>query len=142
MAERLLEIRGLKTHFKTDDGMVHAVDGVGFVLAPGETLGLVGESGSGKSTTVLGILRMIKPPGRVFGGSVMLDDVDLLSLDADEMRQMRDQARDLVGRFDVRPANPEAPVGSLSGGNKQKVIIARAKFSIQTMKFILSAKDL
>ena len=62
MGERLLEIRGLKTHFATDDGMVHAVDGVDLAIERGETLGLVGESGSGKSVTALSVLKLLPYP--------------------------------------------------------------------------------
>ena len=66
MAEPLLRIEGLKTHFATDDGMVHAVDGVDLSLDRGETLGVVGESGSGKTVTALTVVKLIAmPPGRV-----------------------------------------------------------------------------
>src|SRR5258705_11456329 len=67
--ERLLEVRGLKTHFSTDDGMVHAVDGVDLHIDAGETLGVVGESGCGKSVTAFTIMRLIPiPPGRIVAG--------------------------------------------------------------------------
>ena len=62
MAPRLLEIHGLKTHFKTDDGMVHAVDGVDLHIDQGETLGVVGESGSGKSVTAFSVMRLLAIP--------------------------------------------------------------------------------
>ena len=66
MAERLLEVKGLKTHFFTDEGVVRAVDGVDFYINKGETLGVVGESGCGKSVTALSIMRLIPtPPGRI-----------------------------------------------------------------------------
>ena len=81
MTAPLLDIRGLKTHFVTDDGMVHAVDGVDLAIGRGETLGLVGESGSGKTMTALSILRLLPgPPGRVTSGQILLDgrDLDLL----------------------------------------------------------------
>ena len=67
----LLEIRGLKTHFATEDGMVHAVDGVDLAIDRGETLGVVGESGCGKTVTALSVLKLIAtPPGRIVAGSV------------------------------------------------------------------------
>src|SRR5580704_17365678 len=62
MAERLLEIRGLKTHFRTDDGMVRAVDGVDLVIDRGETLGVVGESGCGMTVTAMTVLKLIQMP--------------------------------------------------------------------------------
>ena len=71
MAEKtgkLLDVRGLKTHFFTEDGVVPAVDGVDFSLSHGETLGIVGESGCGKSVTALSVMRLISPPGRIVAG--------------------------------------------------------------------------
>ena len=71
MAERLLEIKGLKTHFFTDEGVVRAVDGIDLYINKGETLGVVGESGCGKSVTALSIMRLIAtPPGRIVEGSI------------------------------------------------------------------------
>jgi peptide/nickel transport system ATP-binding protein len=81
VAERLLEVRGLKTHFSTDDGMVHAVDGVDLHIDAGETLGVVGESGCGKSVTAFTIMRLIPiPPGRIVAGEVLWRGRDLLKL--------------------------------------------------------------
>src|SRR3979409_285647 len=67
----LLEIRGLKTHFPTREGLVRAVDGIDFHVDPGGALGIVGESGSGKSMTVLSVMRLLPPPGRIVEGEVL-----------------------------------------------------------------------
>ena len=67
----LLEVDDLRTYFKTREGEVHAVDGVSFTLEAGKTLGIVGESGCGKSVTVLSIMGLVQPPGRVIAGSAL-----------------------------------------------------------------------
>ena len=80
-AAPLLEVDGLKTHFFTRDGIVRAVDGVSFSVAPGETLAIVGESGCGKSVTSLSIMRLIaSPPGRIVEGKIRFQGTDLLDL--------------------------------------------------------------
>src|SRR5215813_9024239 len=89
-AAPLLEIDGLKTHFFTRDGVVRAVDGVSFSVAPGETLAVVGESGCGKSVTSLSIMRLVaSPPGRIVDGSIRFEGVDLLGLSERDMRDIR-----------------------------------------------------
>src|SRR5712671_7847396 len=86
----LLDIRGLKTHFATDDGVVQAVDGVDLVIRRGETLGVVGESGCGKTVTALSVLKLIAmPPGRIVAGEILYQGRDLVPLDADEMDRIR-----------------------------------------------------
>ena len=69
----MLEVKNLKTHFFTEDGVVHAVDGVDFRVYPGEILGLVGESGCGKSVTALSVMRLVSLPGKVLEGEILLD---------------------------------------------------------------------
>src|SRR5438477_11379697 len=85
----MLQVKGLKTHFFTADGVVRAVDGVDFTISRGQTLGLVGESGCGKSVTSLSIMRLIAPPGRNVAGQILLDGTDLLKLDEEEMYSVR-----------------------------------------------------
>ena len=73
MTEPLLDIRGLKTHFATDNGMVRAVDGVDITIGRGETVGVVGESGCGKTVTAMSVLKLIAmPPGRIVEGQILL----------------------------------------------------------------------
>lgn len=113
MAERLLEIRGLKTHFKTDDGMVRAVDGVDLVIDRGETLGVVGESGCGKTVTAMTVLKLIQmPPGRIVAGSVLWQGRDLVPLAADEMRQIRSKEIAIIFQEPMTSLNPVYTVGN------------------------------
>jgi peptide/nickel transport system ATP-binding protein len=110
--ERLLEIRGLRTDFKTEDGIVHAVDGVDLEIARGETLGVVGESGSGKSVTALSVLKLIAmPPGRIAGGRILWRGRDLVPLGPHEMRQIRSKEIAIVFQEPMTSLNPVYTVG-------------------------------
>jgi len=82
----LLEVENLTVYYHTSDGPVRAVDGVSFSIGPGEWFGIVGESGSGKSTIAFALLRLIKPPGRIERGRVLLESADLLQLSEESMR--------------------------------------------------------
>jgi oligopeptide/dipeptide ABC transporter ATP-binding protein len=104
--EPLLSVRDLRTQFFTADGVVKAVDGVSFSLARGESFGLVGESGSGKSTIALALLRLIKPPGRIEQGQVLLDGRDLLALPEEEMRLVRLGEIAMVAQGAMNSLNP------------------------------------
>src|SRR5437762_12620661 len=85
----LLDIRGLKTHFATDDGIVHAVDGVDLTVGRGETVCVVGESGCGKTVTALSVLKLIAmPPGRIVGQILWLGR-DLVPMPAEQMNRIR-----------------------------------------------------
>jgi peptide/nickel transport system ATP-binding protein len=83
----VVEVRDLRLHYLTSKGPVRAVDGIGFSLAPGETLGVVGESGCGKTTIGLGMLRMPTPPGKIVGGSIAIDGRDIVPLSETELRR-------------------------------------------------------
>src|SRR5512139_4030682 len=86
----LLKVEDLVTRFYTPEGVVHAVNGVSFELAEGETLGVVGESGCGKSVTMLSVLQLIpRPPGKIENGTAMFHGNDLLHLSPDEIRSVR-----------------------------------------------------
>jgi oligopeptide transport system ATP-binding protein len=107
VAANLLEVGELKTQFFTRDGVVHAVDGVSFELAPGETLGLVGESGCGKSVTALSLMRLIpQPPGKIVGGSIIFDGQDVLKMDDDEVRSIRGRKVSMIFQDPMTSLNP------------------------------------
>jgi peptide/nickel transport system ATP-binding protein len=112
MAEALLEIRGLKTHFATDDGMVRAVDGVDLTIDRGETVGVVGESGCGKTVTAMTVLKLIHmPPGKIVAGSVMWQGRDLVPLAADAMRRIRSKEIAIIFQEPMTSLNPVYTVG-------------------------------
>jgi peptide/nickel transport system ATP-binding protein len=108
----LLEIKGLKTHFRTDDGWLHAVDGVDIAIDAGETVGLVGESGCGKSVTAMTVLKLIAmPPGKIVAGQVLWQGRDLVPLAAAEMRQVRAKDIAIVFQEPMTSLNPVYTVG-------------------------------
>ena len=102
----ILQVRDLRVYYHTRDGAVKAANGVTFDLRVGERLGLVGESGSGKSTIAMSLMRLIKPPGRIEGGQVILDGVSLLDLPEEKMRQMRLKEIALVAQGAMNSLNP------------------------------------
>ena len=107
----ILRVRDLSIEFDTEDGPVRAVDGVSFDLRRGETLGLVGESGCGKTTTVLGLLRLLPPGGKIVGGSVWFDGEDLVGLDGPSLRAFRWTRLSLVFQGAMNALNPVRTVG-------------------------------
>jgi peptide/nickel transport system ATP-binding protein len=108
----LLDVRGLTTNFRTDDGVVHAVDDVSFHIRPGETLGIVGESGSGKSVTALSVMRLIRePPGRIAAGEVWYDGRNLLALSKTEMMKVRGKEIAMIFQEPMSSLNPVFTVG-------------------------------
>src|SRR5262247_2561081 len=103
----LLEVKDLRTHFETEDGMVKAVDGISFELKRGQTLGIVGESGSGKSVTNLSIIRLIPdPPGKVVSGEVIFSGQDLLLLTNDAIRKIRGRRIAMIFQDPMTSLNP------------------------------------
>jgi len=107
----LLEVKGLKTYFYTEDGIVRAVDGVDFEVMPGEVLGLVGESGCGKSVTSLSIMRLISKPGRVDAGEILLDGENLLNFPEEEMTKVRGNRISMIFQQPQTALNPVFKVG-------------------------------
>jgi peptide/nickel transport system ATP-binding protein len=106
MANPILNVDDLRVYYHTPDGSVKAVDGVSFDLMPNERFGLVGESGSGKSTIALALMRMIRPPGKIEGGRVELESVDLLQVPDDRMRSLRLATIALVAQGAMNSLNP------------------------------------
>jgi peptide/nickel transport system ATP-binding protein len=111
----ILEVRDLTVHYHTSRGPVQAVNAVSFDIRQHERLGLVGESGSGKSTIALALLRLIRPPGRIESGRVVLDGVDLLGLSVDDMRKMRLAGIALVAQGAMNSLNPVARIKAQLG---------------------------
>jgi peptide/nickel transport system ATP-binding protein len=109
--ETLLEVRDLRTSFRTTDGTVRAVTGVDFSVRRGEILGLVGESGCGKSVTSLSIMRLIAPPGRIESGEVVFDGQDLLKLPEAKMRSIRGNRISMIFQQPTSALNPVLDVG-------------------------------
>ena len=108
----LLEIRDLQTWFKTDDGMVRAVDGVSMSINPGETLAVVGESGCGKTVTARSVLKLIDmPPGLFQGGQILWQGRDLIPLPAAEMDKIRSREIAMVFQEPMTSLNPVYTVG-------------------------------
>src|SRR5512143_948338 len=111
--EPLLAVDNLRTYFDLRHGIVKAVDGVSFSLAPHETLAIVGESGCGKSITALSLMRLVPdPPDRIAGGSVRLAGVDLLTLDEEAMRDVRGKDIAMIFQEPMTSLNPVLTIGS------------------------------
>jgi peptide/nickel transport system ATP-binding protein/oligopeptide transport system ATP-binding protein len=107
----MLEVQDLRTHFRTMDGVVKAVDGVSFSVAEGASVGIVGESGSGKSVTSLSIMRLIEPPGWIAGGKIVFRGKDLVGMSDEEMRKIRGDDISMVFQEPMSALNPVYTVG-------------------------------
>ena len=108
----LLEVRNLRTEFRTGAGVVRAVDGISYTVDAGETVAIVGESGSGKSVGALSILRLIpEPPGRIVGGEVIFDGRDLMGFTDEQMREVRGGAIGMVFQEPMTSLNPVLTIG-------------------------------
>jgi peptide/nickel transport system ATP-binding protein len=112
MADRLLDVRNLKTYFFTDEGVVRAVDGVDLHIDKGETLGVVGESGCGKSVTALSIMKLIpQPPGKIVEGRILYNGANLVDMPANRMRKIRGKEISMIFQEPMTSLNPVFTVG-------------------------------
>ncbi|MFO1293989.1 MAG: ABC transporter ATP-binding protein [Rubrivivax sp.] len=130
----MLEIRGLETHFKTDDGWLHAVDGVDIAVDAGQTVCVVGESGCGKSVTAKTVLKLIDmPPGKIVAGQVLWQGRDLVPLSAAEMQKIRAKEIAIIFQEPMTSLNPVYTIGEqiaesvrLHEGLSKRSALARA----------------
>jgi oligopeptide/dipeptide ABC transporter ATP-binding protein len=115
MSVPLLDVKNLTTEFRLNQGTVHAVNSVSFSISAGEVLGIVGESGCGKSVTALSLMRLIRPPGFITTGEVLLQDQqqtrDLLKLSSDELSQVRGNKVSMIFQDPMTSLNPVLTVG-------------------------------
>lgn len=110
--EYLLEVKNLRTHFFTEDGVIPAVDGVDFELRPGETLGIVGESGCGKSVTSISVLGLVpNPPGKIIDGEIIFEGRDLLKVKEAEMQKIRGNDIAMIFQEPMTSLNPVFTIG-------------------------------
>ncbi|WNC14611.1 ABC transporter ATP-binding protein [Brevibacillus brevis] len=115
MEAKLLEVKNLQTHFKTEDGVAPSVNGISFSVAKGETLAIVGESGCGKSVTSLSIMGLVAPPGQVVGGEILLDGQNLLGMSKKELRKLRGNKMSMIFQEPMTSLNPVFTVGNQLG---------------------------
>jgi len=148
MPDFILDVQGLETTFKTPDGVVHAVNGVSFGLAEGETLGVVGESGCGKSVTMLSVLGLIaSPPGKINAGKAFFTGQDLIKMSNEEIRHIRGAQIGMIFQDPMTSLNPVLTIGRqleepliLHIGMTKKQARERAA-ELLTMVGIPNAKD-
>jgi oligopeptide/dipeptide ABC transporter ATP-binding protein len=109
--DKVIQVRGLRTHFFTRDGVVAAVEGLSFDIAGGEMIGLVGESGCGKSTAALSIMRLLPPQGRIVGGEIILNGRDIVPLSNNQMRTVRGAEVAMIFQDSLAALDPTMKVG-------------------------------
>jgi peptide/nickel transport system ATP-binding protein len=134
----LLEVRELRTHFRTDEGEFAAVDGVSFTLDAGRTLGLVGESGCGKSVTALSIMGLVpQPPGCIAGGQILYEGEDVLRMPVSELRELRGNRISMIFQEPMTSLNPAFTVGEqIAEAILRHREVSRAEASEQTLAML------
>ncbi|MBD3214817.1 MAG: ATP-binding cassette domain-containing protein, partial [Candidatus Lokiarchaeota archaeon] len=110
-SRKLLKVKHLRTQFFTEEGVVKAVDDVSFDIFRDEILGLVGETGCGKSVTALSILQLIRSPGKIVDGEIYLNEINLLELSKDEIREIRGRDITMIFQDPLNSLNPVIKVG-------------------------------
>lgn len=116
MAENLLQIQDLSVEFRTDEGVIRAVDGVSFDVPKGKTLGVVGESGCGKSVTAMSVMQLIPtPPGRFVGGNILYDGTDILKMPKRDLQSIRGNRISMIFQEPMTSLNPVFTVGDQIG---------------------------
>jgi peptide/nickel transport system ATP-binding protein/oligopeptide transport system ATP-binding protein len=129
--EKLLEVRGLRTHFHTDRGLFRAVDGIDFSVGRGRTVGLVGESGCGKSVTSLSVMGLVaSPPGQVEADAILFEGRDVLGLSPDERRRLRGGKMSMIFQEPMTSLNPVHTIGQ----QIVEAILAHTQLSPQAAK--------
>jgi peptide/nickel transport system ATP-binding protein len=138
MTEPLLEIRGLKTQFATDNGMVRAVDGVDITIGRGETVGVVGESGCGKTVTAMSVLKLIAmPPGRIVEGQILWQGRDLVPLENDDLDDIRTKQIAMVFQEPMTSLNPVYTVGEqIAEGLRRHEKLSRRDATDKTVEML------
>jgi oligopeptide/dipeptide ABC transporter ATP-binding protein len=111
MAEPLLEVKDLKVSFRTEDGIVRAVDGISFSVDEGEVVGIVGESGSGKSVTMMSVMRLINDPNAIYEGEILYKGRNLMGVSQDAMREVRGEEIAMIFQDPMTSLNPVYTVG-------------------------------
>src|SRR6184192_3551200 len=111
MAEPLLSVKDLHVSFRTEDGIVRAVDGVSFTVGEGEVVGIVGESGSGKSVTMMSVMRLIADPNVMYTGEIIYKGRNLMALSRDAMREVRGEEISMIFQDPMTSLNPVYNVG-------------------------------
>jgi peptide/nickel transport system ATP-binding protein len=112
MGERLIEVKDLKVHFATEDGLVRAVDGVNFTLDRGEVLGIVGESGSGKSVTSMTLLGLTRDKNTRFEGEVLYKGRNVIAMREEELQQVRGNEMAMIFQDPMTSLNPVYTIGA------------------------------
>lgn len=115
MPNPLLEVKNLKTEFKTEEGQFLAIDDISFSVEPGKILGLVGESGCGKSVSSLSIMRLIQKPGKVKSGEILFQGKDLLKISEAEMQKIRGKKISMIFQEPMTSLNPVFTIGNQIG---------------------------
>lgn len=111
MSKYILDVKNLKTHFHTDEGIVKAVDGVNFRIKAGETIGIVGESGSGKSVTSMSVMKLVSEPGKIVDGEIIFNGENLIDKSDEEMQAIRGNDISMIFQEPMTSLNPVFKIG-------------------------------